>query len=159
MTDGVDAPHGADVRLAADDTHPEVELSTGSGVPATVAVSSQQPAGRMVVDAVIAGDDGTLSATFEPGSSLVLNPGGNLAHADPGPRLLGRVLRKGGYVQQLESLLGDWSTGVPTAVIGRDVPEIICAAYASDGAGGEWVDPPFSGLLDRSPYQLRGRRR
>ena len=146
---------GVQATFAADDTQVEVELRTGSGVPATVVVSWQQPAGRMVVDALIAGDDGTLRATFEPRSSLVLDPGGNLPHAEPGPRLIGGALRKSGYVQQLESFLGDDWTDLPTAAVGRDVLEIICASYASDGAGGSWVDLPFTGPRDRTPYELR----
>ena len=40
------------------------------------------------------------------------------------------------------------------AAFGRDVLELICAAYASAGRGGAWVALPFDGPRDRTPLEL-----
>ena len=44
------------------------------------------------------------------------------------------------------------------AAFGRVVLDVVCAAYASAGAGGTEVPLPFSGRRDRTPLELwRGR--
>ena len=140
--------------LAADDTRGDVELRTASGAVATVAVSWQQAPGEMVVDAVVVGDRSTLRAEFQPRLALSLDPGGEL-DIPPGPPRVGAAMRRSGYVQQLDQFLGDDWAGLPTAHDGREVLEIICAAYASDGECGGWVDLPFGGPRNRTPYELR----
>ena len=62
-----------------------------------------------------------------------------------------------GYVVQLEDLLADFAAGrepVMGAEFGREVLELVCAAYASAGRGGESVPLPFDGPRDRTPLQL-----
>ena len=146
---------GVRASIAPEDTHADVELRTAGGVEATVSVSWQQPTGQMAVDATVSGTEATLHATFEPRSALVLDPGGDLPHGEPGPRLIGGVLRKSGYIQQLDSFLGTDCADRPSAAQGRDVLEVICAAYASDGGDGIWIDLPFAGRRDLTPYELR----
>ncbi|HZZ36012.1 MAG TPA: Gfo/Idh/MocA family oxidoreductase [Caulobacteraceae bacterium] len=141
--------------LADDDTHADVELRTASGATGAVAVSWRQPPGSMVVDAVVVGERATLRANYEPRASLALDPGGPVAFRTAGPALIGGGLRKAGYIQQLGAFLGDDWNDLPSAPLGRDVLEIICAAYASDGAGGTWIALPFTGPRDQTPYQLR----
>ena len=112
----------------------------------------------MLVDATVVGDRATLRAELDPTSRLSLDPGGDAAHlVASGPRRVGGFYRKAGYVQQLERFLGDEWGDAPTGAVGRAVLEIICAAYASDGDAGRWVDLPFAGPRDLTPYQLRRR--
>ena len=62
-----------------------------------------------------------------------------------------------GYVVQLEELLADFAAGrepLMGAEFGREVLELVCAAYASAGRGGEPVSLPFDGPRDRTPLQL-----
>lgn len=137
--------------VAADDTYGEAELTTASGVSATV-ISSWQQAGEGVIDAVVAGSGATLTASLSPHSSLVLDPGGPVdlpvAHAR-----IGGWARKNGYVQQLERALGPEGP-LLTAADGRAVLEVLSAAYASAGQGGAAVAVPFTGDRTRSPYEL-----
>jgi predicted dehydrogenase len=61
-----------------------------------------------------------------------------------------------GYVNQLRSFVADHQAGKPMmlgASFGRDVLDIVCAAYTS-ARSGEEVALPFSGLRDRTPLQL-----
>jgi myo-inositol 2-dehydrogenase / D-chiro-inositol 1-dehydrogenase len=144
--------------LAPDDTRGDLELRTASGTVASVAVSWQQPSGEMLVDAIVVGERSTLRAELEPRSRLTLDPGGALEHREPGPGRIAGFYRKGGYVQQLDRFLSDDWSELPTAEVGRDVLETTCAAYASDGIGGEWIDLPFTGPRNLTPYELRQRR-
>jgi predicted dehydrogenase len=142
--------------LSADDTRADVELHAAGGLVATVAVSWQQPTPRDIhVDAVVTGDRAALRATLEPRAELSLDPGGSLAHLEPGRALIVGAYRKAGYIQQLARFLGDDWTELPTGADGRDVLEVICAAYLSDGRHGAWIDLPFTGPRDLSPYELR----
>ncbi|MGZ4758896.1 MAG: Gfo/Idh/MocA family protein [Acidimicrobiales bacterium] len=62
-----------------------------------------------------------------------------------------------GYVAQLEDLLRDFAHGrepVMSAAFGREVLELVCAAYASAGRGGQEVPLPFDGPRDRTPLEL-----
>jgi hypothetical protein len=40
------------------------------------------------------------------------------------------------------------------AELGRDILEIVCAAYTSAGRGGAWIELPFDGPRDRTPIAL-----
>ena len=101
------------------------------------------------------GDAATLRADFEPTAELTLDPGGPIEFLASGPRRIASFYRKAGYVQQLDRFLSDDWTDLPQGDVGRDVLEVICAAYASDGAGANWVDLPFAGPRDGTPYELR----
>ncbi len=141
--------------LSADDTGGRLDLRTASGIDATVEVTWHQKPGDMLVDAVAVGDQSTLRAQLDPRASLALEPGGPLDHAEPGPSRIAGFLRKPGYVEQLRAFLSDDWQGLPDARVGRDVLEIISAAYTSDGQGGGWIDLPFTGPRNLTPYQLR----
>jgi predicted dehydrogenase len=58
-----------------------------------------------------------------------------------------------GYVQQLRDVAGDPAAG-QTAEQARSVLEVICAAYASAGAGGAEVPLPFTGDRSARPMEL-----
>jgi len=62
-----------------------------------------------------------------------------------------------GYVAQLEDLLADFAQGrepIMGAAFGREVLELVCAAYTSAGRGGDPIGLPFEGPRDRTPHQL-----
>jgi predicted dehydrogenase len=62
-----------------------------------------------------------------------------------------------GYVDQIDGLLGVLERRggrVCPLGFGRLVLDVVCAAYASAGAGGDEVDLPFTGPRDRTPLQL-----
>jgi predicted dehydrogenase len=62
-----------------------------------------------------------------------------------------------GYLDQLRSFVEDLRTGrTPEvgAAFGRAVLDLTCAAYASAGNGGGWIDLPFAGPRNRTPLQL-----
>ena len=58
---------------------------------------------------------------------------------------------------QIESFALDLQQGRSPelgAAFGRRILDIVCAAYASAGQGGEWIALPFAGPRDRTPLQL-----
>jgi hypothetical protein len=60
-------------------------------------------------------------------------------------------------VAQLEELLDDFAQGrepLMGAAFGRDVLELVCAAYTSAGRDGEPIALPFDGPRDRTPLEL-----
>ena len=62
-----------------------------------------------------------------------------------------------GYVGQLTAFADDLRSGSAPALgapFGRSVLDVTCAAYASAGAGGRWVDLPFGGDRNSTPLQL-----
>ncbi len=66
-------------------------------------------------------------------------------------------LEQYGYVAQLEAFLvafGGHSRPLMDAAFGRDVLDVVCAAYASAREGGTAVSLPFSGARDKTPLQL-----
>jgi predicted dehydrogenase len=133
-----------DLDIAADDTRGDVVLRTASGVEAVVVASWHQAEGEPeVVDAVIEGSPSTLRATLEPKMSIAVDRG-----------RIGGWARKNGYLQQLDAFLGDDWDGLPTAETGRDVLEVLCAAYASAAQDGAPLSLPFDGPRDRTPRQL-----
>ena len=62
-----------------------------------------------------------------------------------------------GYLPQMEAFGQDLAARrAPEvgAAFGRSVLDVVCAAYASAGKGGAWVDLPFQGPRDRTPLEL-----
>ena len=62
-----------------------------------------------------------------------------------------------GFLHQLRTVAaaGDNTGAVPLgADFGRDVLDIVCAAYASAARAGEAESLPFTGRRDRTPLQL-----
>jgi len=67
------------------------------------------------------------------------------------------LLEQFGYVGQLRAAAEDAAAGrrpVMSAAFGRDVLQVVCAAYTSAGAGGAPIALPFSGPRDRTPLEL-----
>jgi hypothetical protein len=73
------------------------------------------------------------------------------------PKGVSRPLFELGYLDQLRAFADDLRGGRRPAVgarFGRAVLDLICAAYASAGVGGGWVDLPFAGPRDVAPLRL-----
>jgi predicted dehydrogenase len=67
------------------------------------------------------------------------------------------VLEQLGYAAQLRALVDDVAQGrepLMSATFGREVLQVVLAAYTSAGLGGEQVPLPFTGPRDRTPLQL-----
>jgi len=69
----------------------------------------------------------------------------------------GQVGQQFGYLGQLRALVDDVAAGrrpSMSAAFGRDVLQVVCAAYASAGRSGEEVALPFTGRRDLTPLEL-----
>jgi predicted dehydrogenase len=134
------------------DEHADVYIRFASGFEAHV-VSSWQGASEAQWDAQLAGEQGVLRADLMPTPTLEFN-GDEVAL----PRVDGplAVLHRLGYVQQLQALIDDAAAGrdpLMSAVFGREVLQVVLAAYASSASGAD--EPlPFQGPRNRTPLEL-----
>jgi myo-inositol 2-dehydrogenase/D-chiro-inositol 1-dehydrogenase len=136
------------------DEHAELTLSFDSGVQAPLVVSWRS--GTALWDAQAAGPSGVLRVELLPAPVLELD-GEPVALPRPRTDLPDPRLEGLGFVAQLASFAADAAAGrepVMSAVFGREVLDVICAAYASAGAGGRPEALPFAGPRDRTPLQL-----
>jgi hypothetical protein len=130
-----------------------VRLHFASGLRARV-VASWQAGPDPVWDAQLAGDSGVVRAEIFPAPTLEFN-GDPVAL--PAPRGQMPLLEQLGYVPQLQALADDMAaqrTPVMSAAFGRDVLQVVLAAYTSAGHEGAVVPLPFTGARDRTPLQL-----
>lgn len=151
----------ASLESAADnegDDYADVELSFQHGLTGRVEVSWREASMRS--GASVEGSEGTLEMGLAPSSYLRLRAGGSTEDL-PGAELPRRTVAgfagKFGYVQQLQSFLEAFRSGAapqPGVEEGRAVLEIIAAAYASAGRGGDAVELPFAGNRKATPYEL-----
>jgi predicted dehydrogenase len=65
-----------------------------------------------------------------------------------------RALRQHGAVPSVPRYDGDLLGRSPGAAFGRSILDLTCAAYASAGAGGDWVELPFTGPRNSAPLHL-----
>ena len=75
----------------------------------------------------------------------------------PAPKGTMPLLEQLGYAPQLQALVDDVAarrTPVMSAAFGREVLQVVLAAYASAGGGGAVTPLPFTGARDRTPLQL-----
>jgi predicted dehydrogenase len=135
------------------DEHADVRLHFASGFTARV-VASWQAGPEPVWDAQLAGEQGVVRAEIFPAPTLELN--GDPVHL-PTPTGQMPLLEQLGYAPQLQALADDVAAGrtpVMSAAFGREVLQVVLAAYASAGSGGARVPLPFTGARDRTPLQL-----
>jgi predicted dehydrogenase len=135
------------------DEHADVRLHFASGLRARV-VASWQAGPDPVWDAQLAGEDGVLRAEIFPAPTLEFN-----GHPVQLPAATGAMplLEQLGYASQLQALVDDVAarrTPVMSAAFGRDVLQVVLAAYASAGSDSSRVPLPFTGARDRTPLQL-----
>jgi myo-inositol 2-dehydrogenase / D-chiro-inositol 1-dehydrogenase len=135
------------------DEHAEVSLTFDSGLVGSV-VSSWRAGPTPHWDAQAASATGVLRAQLLPDSELEVDGSPVLLPAVTAPVA---AIEQYGYVGQLRSFLADLAaarTPFMDVRFGRTVLDVVCAAYASAGAGGEAVTVPFAGRRDLTPLQL-----
>ena len=135
------------------DEHAEVTLTFDGGFAATV-VSSWRGGEVPEWSVQAASKTGVMRAELLP--TLLLEHNGDEIPIAP---VTGSIpqLEQYGYVAQLEAFLvafGGHSRPLMDAAFGRDVLDVVCAAYASAREGGTAVPLPFTGPRDRTPLQL-----
>jgi myo-inositol 2-dehydrogenase/D-chiro-inositol 1-dehydrogenase len=136
------------------DEHAEVGLRFDSGALARV-VASWRGQGAPVWDAQASSPDGVVRLELLPRPLLERN--GVEVRLPPPPPDVPAPLVELGYLDQLRTFAAEVADGRPASVgvaFGRSVLDVICAAYASAGAGGAWVPLPFEGPRTRTPLQL-----
>jgi predicted dehydrogenase len=136
------------------DEHAEVHLAFDSGLIARVVASWRHP-GTPVWDAQVSAPLGVVRVELQP--ELRLERNGVEVPLAGVPKGVEPRLEQLGYLPQIESFAVDLlqrRRPALGAAFGRDVLEITCAAYASAGAGGVWLELPFDGPRDRRPIEL-----
>lgn len=134
------------------DEHAEVDLTFSNGLRGRV-VSSWQAGPEPVWDAQVASATGVLRADLLPVPALERD--GDVI-ALPAPTASVPTIEQYGYVAQLRALVEDTAAGrrpLMDAAFGREVLDIVCAAYASAGRGGAAVAVPFEGSRSLSPLE------
>lgn len=137
------------------DDDASVSLRFTSGLVASVDVSWTADEPEWSVQA--ASDDSVVRLELYPEVTLEVN-GEAVGIPSRYPGAADVRLERMGYIDQLRSIAAE-ATGTPVASgqgpeAARDVLEVICAAYASAGAGGAEVPVPFTGDRTRTPMQL-----
>jgi len=135
------------------DEHAEVTLRFDTGLRARV-VSSWRGGPTAVWDAQVASRNGVLRAELLP-VPLVEHDGREV----PLPLPEGDVpqIEQYGYAGQLRALTEDLAARrrpLMDASFGRQVLDVVCAAYQSASRGGEPQPLPFAGPRDLTPLQL-----
>lgn len=136
------------------DEHAEVHLAFDTGLVARI-VASWQGTDPPVWDAQVSAPDGVVRIELLP--ELRLERNGVEVPLPPLPRGVPAQLEELGYLPQIESFALDLQrhrTPSVDAAFGRLVLDITCAAYASAGRGGAWLELPFDGPRDRTPIEL-----
>lgn len=150
VTARLDAGEG----LVVDD-HALVELVFDDGLRARVEASWRSSSEESTWDLQAASATGVVRAELLP--SLVLEHDGRPVSL-PAPLTPDFAqLDQFGYLGQLRSFTADFEAGRRPgldAVFGREVLDIVCAAYASAGRDGATEAVPFAGRRDRTPLQL-----
>jgi predicted dehydrogenase len=139
-------------RLTVDDDA-AVVLGFDTGLRAEVTASWRAPAPAW--DAQAASATGAVRLELVPEPSVEVNGVGLRIPPAP-PEVAAPQLHHLGYVAQLEALAADLEAGAAprsTAVLGRLVLEVVCAAYRTARTG-EPTPLPYAGPRDRTPYEI-----
>jgi predicted dehydrogenase len=143
---------GADDHPVDEHARATVRMDTGAELRIE---ASWAHAGTPVWDAQASSPDGVVRLELVP--DVLLERNGAEVRQAALPRGVPHQLVQLGYLDQLRSFAEDLRTGRSPevgAAFGRAVLDLICAAYASAGDGGSWVDLPFAGPRNRTPLQL-----
>jgi hypothetical protein len=135
------------------DEHAEVELTFSNGLQGRV-VSSWQAGPQPLWDAQAASPTAVLRAEVLPEPWLERD---GEPIALPAPTASVAAIEQYGYVAQLRALVNAMSTGrrpQTDAIFGREVLDVVCAAYASAGCGSTLVTVPFDGARSQTPLEL-----
>ena len=137
------------------DDHAELTVTFDSGLRAHLLVSWRSD-GEILWDVQAAGPTGVVRVELLPHPVLEVD-GEPVALARPTMRLPDPKLAELGYCAQLASFAADAATRREPAMgagFGREVLDVLCASYASAGAGGREEPVPFTGRRDLTPLQL-----
>jgi myo-inositol 2-dehydrogenase/D-chiro-inositol 1-dehydrogenase len=136
------------------DEHAELQIQFDTGLHARV-TASWRGGDTPTWDAQVSAPDGVVRLELLP--ELLLERNGTEVLLPGIPEGVPRQLEELGYLTQIESFALDLQQGRQPelgAAFGRRVLDVVCAAYASAGRDGGWVDLPFTGPRDRTPLQL-----
>ena len=136
------------------DEHAEVHLAFDSGLLARV-VASWRGGAHPTWDAQVSSPEGVVRLELLP--EVLLERNGVEVPLPPVREGVMPQLDQLGYLRQIEVFARDVATGETPHLgpaFGRSVLDVVCAAYASAGLGGAWLDLPFAGPRDRTPMQL-----
>jgi myo-inositol 2-dehydrogenase / D-chiro-inositol 1-dehydrogenase len=136
------------------DEHGEVTLTFAGGLTARTVASWQGDPAQPVWDVQAASATGVLRLELLP--QVLLEHDGSPVEV-PGGGAPGAILEQFGYVGQLQALVADVAAArrpIMSAAFGRDVLQVVCAAYDSAGRGGASVALPFAGRRDLTPLEL-----
>lgn len=135
------------------DEHAEVQLHFASGLIGTV-VSSWKAGPSPMWDAQVSSSTRVVRAELLPTPELTVN---GEAVALPPLRVEVAPIEQYGYLDQLAEFARDLAEGrrpASDAEFGREILDIVCAAYTSAGDGGVQVAVPFTGPRHRTPLEL-----
>ena len=135
------------------DEHADVSIRFDTDLLARVIVSWREP--NPTWDAQVSSPDGVVRLELIPEVRLERN--GTEVRPPSAPENVPIQLEQLGYLPQIASFAADLTHHrMPEvgASFGRSVLDLVCAAYASAGRGGAWLDLPFDGPRDRTPLQL-----
>lgn len=136
------------------DDHAEVHLAFDTGLMARV-VASWRGGDQPTWDAQVSSPSGVVRIELLP--EVLLERNGVEVPLPPVREGVVPQLDQLGYLHQIEAFAHDLATGEAPglgAAFGRSVLDVVCAAYASAGLGGAWLDLPFTGPRDRTPLEL-----
>jgi predicted dehydrogenase len=136
------------------DEHAEVTIRFASDAYARV-VASWRGAEQPVWDVQASSPEGVVRLELLP--TITLERDGVEVPLPAVPEGVPAPLVDLGYVGQLSTFARDLTSGAPPALgaaFGRSVLDVTCAAYASAGQGGDWVDLPFQGDRNSTPLEL-----
>ena len=135
------------------DEYARVSLRYRSGLVAVVE-SSWQHGPDSQWDAQVAGATGVVRAELLPVQSLELN-GDEVALPAANSQI--PMLTQLGYEGQLQAFVEDLAANrepIMSATFGRQILQVVAAAYQSAGRRGDEVTLPFTGPRDLTPLQL-----
>lgn len=146
----------------ASDEHAEVRLHHRGGLVSHVTASWDAGPGQ-VWDAQVAGEKGVVRAELQPAIALEHN-GNPIRLPDPRGRARANTvaaLTDLGYAGQMTAMVAALRSGhepAMSAAFGREVLQVVMAAYSSAARDGVQVALPFTGPRDLTPLQLWRRR-
>jgi predicted dehydrogenase len=136
------------------DEHAQVTIQFDTDLQARV-LASWRGTDQAVWDAQASSPDGVVRLELLPQVAVERN--GAEVRLPEIPDGVPAALVELGYLAQMQDFADDLAEGRMPAVgpaFGRSVLDVTCAAYASAGQDGAWVDLPFAGPRNRTPIQL-----
>ena len=138
------------------DEHADLTIVFDSGLRAHLTTSWRQPRDDSLWDLQAASGTGVLRVELAPNFALEVD-GEPVALPAERDDLPSPLLERMGYTGQLEAFTDAFAAGrdpAMSAAFGREVLDLVCAAYTSAGRAGAPEALPFQGDRTRTPLQL-----